>query len=329
MKQCHQKYPAGGKRCFLDGAFSLLEVLVATAVLALLLAITLTAFNQTISALGLASSKGSSFQTARTAFDLMTKTLSQATLNTYLDYYDANGVRRTEDNASAFIPASYGRASDLPFIVRNETHGQSVVFASPGSRDAFSGRQGTQGLLNLCSYAVRFGSDQSFRPSSYTGPYSYRYRLMQAVQPRDDKVVVFSNAGTGWISDVTDSELPIASNVIALIIWPRLSPLDDADGTMLSLDYQYNSLSGTALQQAQLPSLLQVTMVVIDEASANRLSSGAMPPAVIENALNDRFQDVTKYGSDLDGLQTDLLNSGIKFELFTTAIPIRESKWSN
>lgn len=302
----------------------------ATAVLALLLAITLATFNQTIATLGQASSKASSFQTARTAFDLMSKTISQATLNTYWDYYDAGGARRTEANASAFIPAAYGRASDLPFVVQqNETYGQSVVFAAPGSRDASSGRQGTQGLLNLCSYAVRFGSDQSFRPSSYTGPISYRYRLMQAVQPRDDGVVVFSNTGTNWISGVTARELPVAANVIALIIWPRLSPLEDPDGTKLSSNYQYDSLGGPALQLAQLPPVLQVTMVVIDEVSANRLISGTTPPSAIENALSNRFLVVAKYDSDLKDLQADLLKAGIKYELFTTAIPIRESKWSN
>ena len=332
MLRCDRKCPAGGNRFVWVHAFSLLEVLVATTVLALLLAITLATFNQTIATLGQASSKASSFQTARTAFDLMSKTMSQATLNTYLDYYDANGVRRSAANATNFIPDSYKRASDLPFVIQqNSNHGQSVVFAGQESRDASGGKQGTQGLLNLCSYAVQFGSDQSFRPSSYTGPVSYRYRLMQAVQPRDGGVKVFSNTGTNWISGVTAKELPVAANVIALIIWPRLSPLEDSDGTRLSTNYQYDSLGGSALQLAQLPPVLQVTMVVIDEASANRLASGGTPPAVIETALskNNRFHDVTKCDSDLQGLQDDLLTAGIKFELFSTAIPIRESKWSD
>ena len=304
----------------------------ATTVLTLLLAIILATFNLTSGTLERASSKISSFQTARTAFDLMTKTISQATLNTYWDYYDASGNRRTEANAASFIPYSYKRASDLPFVIQqNGIYGQSVVFAAPASRDVSGGKKGTQGLLNLCSYAVRFGSDQSYRPSSYTGPISYRYRLMQAVQPRDDGVVLFSNIGTNWISGVTAKDLPIAANVIALIIWPRLSPLEDTDGTKLSSNYQYDSLGGSAVQLAQLPPVLQVTMVVIDEVSANRLMSGSTPPAVIENALskNNKFHDVAKHDSDLNDLQADLLQAGIKFELFTTAIPIRESKWSN
>lgn len=332
MPRSNRKCPAGERHCFGVRAFSLVEVLVATAVLALLLGITLATFNQTIATLGQASSKASSFQTARTAFDLMSKTISQATLNTYWDYYDASGARRMEANATNFIPASYKRASDLPFVIQqNDIHGQCVVFSAPESRDVSSSKQGAQGLLNLCSYAVRFGSDQSFRPSSYAGSISYRYRLMQAVQPRDNGVKVFSNTGTNWISGVTAKELPIAANVIALIIWPRLSPLEDTVGTNLSTNYQYDSLSGSALQLAQLPPVLQVTMVVIDEATANRLITGSTPPADIENALkkNNRFHDVTQYDTDLKGLQADLLKAGIKYELFTTTIPIRESKWSN
>lgn len=314
------------------GGFSILEVLVATTVIAMLLGILVAAFNQTLSTFRQTSLKISSFQTARVAFDLMTKTLSQATLNTYWDYYDASGKRRTASNAQTFAPAAYGRASDLPFLVqRNAKYGQSAFFAAPEMRDRSPQKQDTQGLLNLCSFAVRFGSDQSFRPSAYTGSASYRYRLMHAVQPRSDGAAIFSHSGADWISAVTAKELPIATNVIALVVWPRLTVFDQAtasNNATLSADYLYSSLDGTARQQAQLPPVLQVTIVAIDEESASRISQGETPPPAIENALENKFQDVTKYDKDLKDLETALAAAKIKYEVFSTAIPIRESKWS-
>lgn len=56
------------------------------------------------------------FREARSGFEVMTRRLSQATLNTYDDYVDASGNVRTPSNMSTFIPSSYARQSELRFL---------------------------------------------------------------------------------------------------------------------------------------------------------------------------------------------------------------------
>ncbi|MEJ0000490.1 MAG: hypothetical protein WDO13_15830 [Verrucomicrobiota bacterium] len=59
------------------------------------------------------SEKLEGFRNARNVFDAMTRTISQATLNTYLDYQDANhNWVGTSGQPAAF----YARRSDLHFI---------------------------------------------------------------------------------------------------------------------------------------------------------------------------------------------------------------------
>jgi len=130
----------------------------------------------------------------------------------------------------------------------------------------------------------------------------------------------------------------VAENVIALIVWPRLSPQDDSLGNQISPDYRYDSRStagwtGTPPHQPvqchQLPPNLQVTMVVMDEASAKRLENGSIAPAAITTALQGLFtNDVTKYDDDLAKLESRLASAKITFRTFTSTIALKEAKWS-
>jgi uncharacterized protein (TIGR02599 family) len=69
-------------------------------------------------------------------------------------------------------------------------------------------------------------------------------------------------------------------------------------------------------------------MVAIDEASAVRLQSGTAPPTVIETALSGKFTDVTHYGADITALESALIAAHVHYQVFTTSIALRESKWS-
>src|ERR1700677_4331589 len=83
-----------GRRCCCRaraGGFSLLEMLVSMAILGLIMAIVLSMTQQTSSLWKNTSGKIEGFRNARTAFDAMTRTLSQATLQTYYDYQDSHG----------------------------------------------------------------------------------------------------------------------------------------------------------------------------------------------------------------------------------------------
>src|SRR5471030_3102628 len=81
--------------------FTLVEILVAAVITVVLVGILLQITTLASKTVTLSTQKLSAFASARTAFDTITKNLSQATLNTYLDYYDANGLRRTDSSGDS------------------------------------------------------------------------------------------------------------------------------------------------------------------------------------------------------------------------------------
>ena len=66
--------------------FTILEVMVASAVFVLLLGLLMSTISQTSTVTRRATEKVSAFQGARSAFELITSKLSQATMNSYWDY---------------------------------------------------------------------------------------------------------------------------------------------------------------------------------------------------------------------------------------------------
>jgi uncharacterized protein (TIGR02599 family) len=171
---------------------------------------------------------------------------------------------------------------------------------------------------------------------------------MQAIQSTENNGIYSDTEPSGnpetsptWIAPLNNMALPIAENVILLIIWPRQDPSTDSTGTMLSTDYQYNSRQGfplpasatsgtiAAVQSEQMPPILQLTIVAIDEPSAIRLQSGATPPSVIETALQGKFASVTQYALDLASLESALLTNHIGYQVLNTSVTLRESKWSS
>lgn len=324
------------------------------AVLIMLLALVVSVMNSVSNLIRRSTASIDALASARSGFDLLNRTAAQATLNTYWDYDDP------------LAPSMYLRASDLQFLTQQNTqnagYGQEMYFVAPETYSARSDLQSSSGLMNGCSFFVQYGGNTQFRPSLLTGQ-RYRYRLMFGFQPTES-LSVFNrptqNSGEtaaayrarlqtywntkSWIStlsnggaSINSSVAPIADNVIALIVWPRRSSTEDSTGTALSTDYQYDSQKNAftlssgrqTTTAAQLPPVLQITMVAISEAAAQRLDTGsATPPAVIETALQNKFTDVTKYQTDLDDLTTQLANNHIEFKIFTTSVPLRESKWS-
>ncbi len=159
-------------------------------------------------------------------------------------------------------------------------------------------------------------------------------------------VANITNAGTGTLRSAVN---PLANNVIAMIVWPRLNAIDDPNGTeiaALSLynytydyDSQFKALTliaapnGTLEQPLtanQMPPTIQVTMIVISEASATQIDThSTTPPSVIQNALNSKFTDVRNYSSDLASVSSALAAGHINFQVLTTTVTIKESKWSN
>ncbi len=161
---------------------------------------------------------------------------------------------------------------------------------------------------------------------------------MQMLVPAEDNTI-YTATGDGWFTDpaLQSYFMPVADNIIALIVRPQ-DP-GTTPPTDITSDYTYdanlnatNPAPPSPYQQPatakQLPPLLQVTMVAIDEATAKRLDNGATQPVAISSALSGKFTSVTSYTTDLQNLELALTNAHIAYKIFSSNVPLRESKWT-
>jgi uncharacterized protein (TIGR02599 family) len=336
----------------------LLELLVAMSVLLLILGIVFRIIQGTTETWRSTTGKTEGFRGARTAFEAMTRTLSQATLNTYFDYADSSGNYRNPANPGAFQPAEYIRRSDLHFVtgsnlvngpVQNPlTH--AVFFQAPLGYTEAGGYTGMEGLLNATGFYLFYGPDpaQPDYLNSANLTAKNRFRLMQFLQPAEELSIGDSsvtggspnwNANTWFTTALADDEAPIsqlAENVVALVILPKLSKADEAAGaSTISTDYAYNSRDRAKTATLhQLPPVLQIAMVVIDEASAAKLGNTPNPP---DFGVGGLFKDPAKLQDDLATLGRNLgAESGnssgnaipLRYEIFQTEVALRGAKWS-
>jgi len=373
-------------------AFTLVELMVSTAIISLLMVILTTMVNQFSQTWRYASSKVEAFQAARDGFESMTRKLSQATLNTYWDLYYVNiGGRQA--------PKDFLRQSQLRFISGSIaklapdssrfTHG--VFFQAPlGVVEDRAGLGSMKDLLNTWGYFVEEGDDTLLRPSFLQGrvPIRRRGRLMELMQPAE-AMSVYDLDPKGAPSPVAGDQLrwfrsalegssrpvrSIAENIVGLIIWPKLSATDsnarrDLGQSPLSPDYTYDSSllsfksakfgsatspiilnegakvnnpndptdAATINPKNQLPPIVQVTLVAIDEQSAARIeaqgTSGNFHQFTdglfqVACAPGTRSNQQTQYDSDLKTMEQRLVNAKVTYRIFTTNVLIRGAKWS-
>lgn len=305
-------------------AFSLIEMLVSTAVVAVLLVLMITVLMQASAVWRRSSSNVEAFQSARLAFDVITRNLSQATLNTYLDYDNPAAPSRyfrTSELACRIGPAGSGGLPGTPGT------GQAVFFQAPlGYATNIPRHGGLEGVLSACGYFVSFTTNSSIPQHVAPSGNPARYRLMQVLVPTENNDIYKSSSGSAWISSHTNAAAPVADNVIALIIRPQDPGATPPDVTT---DYAYDTrLDAKADPQPdsahQLPPVVQVTMVAVDESAAVRPQSAA----AIASALSGKFSATGSYQADLDDLGAKLTDARIPYRIFSSAVPIRESKWT-
>ncbi len=354
--------------------FTLVELLVATAVLLLIMAMVLSVTTQAGNLWRSTTAKIEEFRSARDAFEAMTRRMSQATLNTYWDY----------DNPST--PTRYIRQSDLRFISGPmatiapgpasgrvwPTHG--VFFQAPLGFSQDATTYGLDNLLNTWGYFIEFNSDAASRPALVTAavsPLRYRCRLCEMMQPTNALTIYAGtsglNSGTSglnalgglnastyvgrdWFANplgLSDSSTTparpvhvLAENVIALVILPKLTALDEGStysDASLAPQYLYDS-TGTGMPPGnladknldpknQLPSIVEVTMVAIGEPSAIRLAQ-ANGTGMPNFGLSSLFTDATKMSADLTTLQNTLSAMHISYHVFSTNVALKGAKWS-
>ncbi len=255
----------------------------------------------------------------------------------------------------------------MPPAITNQT--ESVFFQAPTGYSVTY--QQLDNSLNACGYFLQFSSGSSSVPNYIANSPGYkpryRYRLMEMMQPTENLGVYYGAATDWFVNNVAANSRILAENVIALALLPKLSPSDDPSGTALAPKYNYDSriglgvttdvnwsgastfppdsftatsLSGTTTtltRHSQLPPLMHVVMIVIDEPSAIRLqgNSTTVPSAINFSTL---FTDATKLTADIQSVE-DVCNakSGnitgntvrLNYRIFTSDVIMRDAKWSN
>jgi len=355
--RCSQEPCRLRKQC---RGFTLLELLVSIAVLALIMAIVLQALSQAQSTWRTASTRVSQFRDARLAFELITRNVSQATLNSNWDYvYERSGTNVPDPVTGRELPdkpIAYQRYSDLQFftgqsvdIFKDEAHPTHALFFQGllgYSRDPKFVDLGN--LLNGRGYYLEYGDDSSFRPAFLASasspiPLRNRMRLMEFIPPAEENRIYDSAATSpnSWFAEgdgalIARHSRPIAENIIALVISPQIPKSTDLI-TKIETTYQYNSAEPLQNHQPHLlPPEVSITMVAIDNASAVRLElsqanqSGPRPAqlSTVSLMLDPQwFTDAQLFESDMAALEERLRAANVDYRVFTTTVSIRSSKW--
>ncbi|MFZ4594259.1 MAG: Verru_Chthon cassette protein C [Verrucomicrobiaceae bacterium] len=285
-------------------AFSLIELLVAMTVTAILLVLMSQVLTSSQMAWKNTRSSVGSYREARTAFETISRRLSQATLNSYWGYNDPSN------------PAFYQRQSELHYLSgpasvllpqQALSPGHALFFQAPLGLAEDAEVQRLEDTVNTLGYWVAFGSDLDFRPAwmredTVRNPEQRRFRLME-FRPPTERVdlyrMVADPAAPGktkpWIEVQTaQADLyqwftnplrqysqPIADHILAFFVEPLqpdpAAPTGGAAPTIqaaLAPDYLYDTRrhqwapgARADVSRHQLPPQLQLTLVALDEST--------------------------------------------------------------
>ena len=152
----------------LRAGFTLIELLVATSVLLLMMAVLLQLTGGGGQLWKSSSGKISAFQSARSAFATITRTLARSTLNTYNDYVDANGYYRVSGNTT-FTPSNFLRTSELHFLSGPAAEvvpgadgakypGQAILYQAPLGATDDSALNHLNRSLNAVGFYIQYGN---------------------------------------------------------------------------------------------------------------------------------------------------------------------------
>lgn len=312
-------------------AFTLVELIVSVAILAIMMIAIAGLMNLTSSAYRRATASMDSFEAARVAFDTIARHAGQAVLLSYIGYDDPALPTRYELKSDLHFIS--GPQSDLDFPQTGVENSHAIFFQAPLGNTETPGLRGADLLLNATGFFLAYGGD-TLRPPVLDDriPQRNRFRLYQLFQPRErmrvynhtittEQGVRIANEnfdGTDWFIGDVDSPAyarPLADNVVALAILP-VTP-DGPAG-----DYLWNSRdSSRQWSLNQMPEALVVVLAAIDEASAARLGNSASAPELIPT---DLFENPARFEEDIERLEEVLAahQPPLEYRIFTAEIPL-------
>lgn len=242
--------------------------------------------------------------------------------------------------------------------------GFAVFFQAPLGKVRSRSNLARSTLLNCVGYFVEYGDGKNTLPNVAIGKAGTRerYRLMQVVQPAYENTVYQStletNAANGlptfnydlkWIETMTLASNTaykhvLAENIILLVVLPKISKYEISSSTKpLAPNYTYDSrwwepgYTGKAATDErarnQLPPVLELVLVAIDEASAIKvegLSSGSVPPFSGGVGVNfdSLFQVASQIEQDIKTVEAELNALRLNFRIFRTEVALPGAKWS-
>ena len=300
--------------------WTLIEVLISTSILAVLVMVMAEALNTTQRSWLASRSAAERQQTVDSAISVLSREVRQAMLASRPSYDTA---------LDKLVPAS-----DLHFVCGPAAEllpgvpgvcGDAVFFQRPG-RDG-----DLQRAMQACGFFVQFGGDEVWRPTFLTAlPSNRRLRLLQFHQPAENLTLFQPTAVIGeasrlsqltsrsdlynwFVQPLSDtgafksSVSVVAENVVAMIV--QASP--SAQRCYDSRRFQWEAGSAeAALSRHQLPDMMDVTLVMVDEAGWARLAQDEAESlaAVVMSFVKAQSWQPETLQKSLDGLQALLQN---------------------
>ena len=317
-------------RAALAPGFTILELLVALTLLIIVVGLSVSIMTAITSAWRANKARLSAFAESRVGFEVLTKRLSQATLNTYWDYDDRDApTRYLRKSELHFVQGK--AASLLPSVTDTST--DAVFFVAPLGISNDADYRPLGKMLTACGFYVRF-SDATNRPTFLDSIVEkrFRFRLYQFLQPGERLAIYASSLGTNWFqTDLLNWSFPMADNVIGMILRVKYP---DASGTTVTYSYDSRlnpSPSNPPTTLHQLPPVISATLMVIDEDSARRLAQkfGQSQPGILP--ISGAFLDPDLYEKDIGDWEDKLknFNPKVSYRVLSADIHLRGAKWSS
>jgi len=211
-------------------------------------------------------------------------------------------------------------------------------------------------LKNRVNYKLRYRLMEFAPPTEFNDIYNLAnaYDPLQATgtaTPPQPSSNVASEPTSKWITEVAaGSTTPnylawshaIADNVVALVVSPQ-TPVASSSSTLptsIAPNYYYNSseyqitsnasnLANEPSYAFNLPPQVQITMIVIDEATGASLAT--LPVAQTTPPITWQvgwFNLATSYATDLAAVESTLIGLKANYRIFTAVVPIRNSRWN-